>query len=144
MRLFTIGSAGKGAERFFGLLAGAGVVRVVDVRARPRSQLAGFARQDDLAFLLDAVAGIGYRHEPLLAPTAALLADYRQRRDWPTYERAFLELLRERDVERVLQRGALDRACLLCSEHDPATCHRRLVAEHLQRAWGDVEIVHLQ
>lgn len=26
----------------------------------------------------------------------------------------------------------------------PHACHRRLIAEHLHEAWGDVEIQHLQ
>lgn len=143
MRLFTIGFTRKGAERFFALLEGAGVANVIDVRSSARSQLAGFAKRDDLAYFLKDIAGIGYRHEPSLAPTAPLLTAYRQRRDWAAYERAFLELMRKRRIETALERDALTRACLLCSEHDPANCHRRLVAEYLQRAWGDVEIVHL-
>ena len=32
---------------------------------------------------------------------------------------------------------------LLCSEPTPEHCHRRLVAEYLQKAWGDVEIEHI-
>jgi len=36
-----------------------------------------------------------------------------------------------------------DRACLLCSEPAAEHCHRRLVAEYLQRKWGNVVIEHL-
>ncbi|WP_409247922.1 DUF488 family protein [Enterobacter hormaechei] len=34
-------------------------------------------------------------------------------------------------------------ACLLCSEHKPHHCHRRLVAEYLADKWPDVTIMHL-
>ncbi|MCB2261524.1 MAG: DUF488 domain-containing protein [Candidatus Thiosymbion ectosymbiont of Robbea hypermnestra] len=33
---------------------------------------------------------------------------------------------------------------MLCSEHEPHHCHRRLVAEYLNRHWNiDIEVVHL-
>ena len=32
---------------------------------------------------------------------------------------------------------------LLCSEDTPDRCHRRLVAEYLDRHWGEVDITHL-
>jgi hypothetical protein len=37
----------------------------------------------------------------------------------------------------------MDMACLLCSEPTPAKCHRRLVAEYLQRLWPNVIVTHL-
>jgi uncharacterized protein (DUF488 family) len=36
-----------------------------------------------------------------------------------------------------------ERPCLLCSEHTPECCHRRLLAERLQAEWPDLQIVHL-
>ena len=48
MRLYTIGFTQKPAERFFGLLAEAGVGRLLDIRLRPGGQLAGFANRRDL------------------------------------------------------------------------------------------------
>ena len=41
------------------------------------SQLAGFAKRDDLKFFLRRVCGIDYVHLPDLAPTKEMLADYR-------------------------------------------------------------------
>ena len=37
----------------------------------------------------------------------------------------------------------LHESCLLCSEHTPEKCHRRLLAEYLQAVHNDVEIIHL-
>jgi hypothetical protein len=59
------------------------------------------------------------------------------------YEQRFLELMRERQIERPIDRSLIDCACLLCSEEKPHHCHRRLVAEYLQRHWGELEIEHL-
>ena len=52
MKISTIGFTKKPARRFFDLLRESGVNRVVDVRLNNGSQLAGFAKKDDLAFFL--------------------------------------------------------------------------------------------
>jgi uncharacterized protein (DUF488 family) len=143
MTLFTIGFTRTSAEGFFGRLQRAGVRTVVDVRLHNRTQLAGFAKRDDLRYFLHVIAGIGYEHRLELAPTPAILADYRKCGTWADYERSFLALLEERRIETTVPRAALDRACLLCSEATPERCHRRLVAAYLAGAWGDVHVVHL-
>ena len=48
--IYTLGFTRKTAEEFFALLQGAGVACLIDIRLRNRSQLAGFAKQDDLAW----------------------------------------------------------------------------------------------
>ena len=144
MKLFTIGFTKKNAERFFGLLSSSGVKRVVDVRLNNVSQLAGFAKRDDLKFFLQRVCGIDYVHLPDLAPTKEMLADYRKKRmSWNDYERQFLDLMRERRVEDNIPREIVDGGCLLCSEDKPHHCHRRLVAEYLDDRWGGIDVRHL-
>ena len=143
-RIFTIGFTQKSAERFFGLLAEAGVGRVVDTRLRPGGQLAGFANGRDLPWLLDRLVGCGYLHLPVLAPTAEILDGYRRDHDWTHYVIRFEARLDERGGPAGLDRAAFAAApsCLLCSEATPEHCHRRLVAERLAQAWG-AEVVHL-
>lgn len=144
MRVFTIGFTKKPARRFFELLGSSGAVRLVDVRLNNSSQLAGFAKQDDLAYFLETICGMGYVHLPDLAPTAELLTEYRKNGgDWASYEMAFLSLMATRSVQDQVPRDLVDDGCLLCSEDKPDRCHRRLVAEYLQTHWGDVEIIHL-
>ena len=144
VRVYTIGFTQKPAERFFGLLAGAGVRRLVDTRLRPGGQLAGFANGRDLPWLLDRLVGCGYAHLPILAPTADILDGYRADGDWDRYVRGFETLLDDRGVPAALDRAAFETTpnCLLCSEATPEHCHRRLVAERLARTWG-IEVVHL-
>ena len=144
MKIHTIGSTRKSAESFFGKLQQAGVVRVVDTRLHNTSQLAGFAKQDDLRYFLRAIAAIEYLHEPLLAPTDELLAAYKKRQiKWEEYERRFLDLIQERQIEQRVSREMMDQGCLLCSEAIPHHCHRRLVAEYLCGHWGNVTINHI-
>lgn len=144
MKMLTIGFTKKSARRFFELLHESGAKRVVDVRLNNASQLAGFAKKNDLAWFLDRIGGLEYLHLPALAPTKELLGDYRKGRiDWNAYADRFLELMRKRRIEETVPREALDEGCLLCSEDQPHHCHRRLVAEYLQQHWGEVEIEHV-
>lgn len=144
MNIFTIGFTQKSAEDFFAALHAAGVVRVVDVRLRNRSQLAGFAKQADLRYFLRAVGGIDYRHELLLAPTAEILDDYKKKRiGWGDYERLFRELIEQRRIETTVSKALLSDGALLCSEAAPHHCHRRIAADYLAQHWGEVAITHL-
>lgn len=144
MRVYTIGFTQTSAESFFSRLARAGVRKVVDVRLNNVSQLAGFAKKGDLPYFLSVICGIAYEHRPELAPTQPMLDAYKKHKgSWEQYEQQFLGLLAERKVEAIVSAAALDQACLLCSEHKPDRCHRRLVAEYLAEKWGGMEIIHL-
>lgn len=144
MNVFTIGFTKKTARKFFGLLRASGAVRVVDVRLNNVSQLAGFAKKDDLAFFLREICGIDYVHVPQLAPTAEMLDAYRKiHKDWTAYEAQFLALMAQRRVQDVVPREIVANGCLLCSEDQPHYCHRRLVAQYLAHYWGNVNIAHL-
>ncbi len=144
MRLYTLGFTKKSAESFFELLRDSGTARVIDVRLNNVSQLAGFAKRDDLAYFLKQVCGMDYEHMPDLAPTQELLKSYRDDAlTWDEYERRFVALMAERRIEDLPIRALVDNACLLCSEETSDQCHRRLVAEYLQEKWGDIEIIHL-
>ena len=143
-RTMTIGFTQKTADRFFNLLRESGARRVVDVRANNTSQLAAFAKRDDLAWFLRELCDMDYVHVPELAPTKELLKAYRTGViDWREYETRFLNLMRERRIDATLPREVIDGGCLLCSEDQPHHCHRRLVAEYLASRWGDLEIDHL-
>jgi uncharacterized protein (DUF488 family) len=144
MQIFTIGFTKTSAESFFTRIQRAGVSRVVDVRLRNVSQLAGFAKRDDLRYFVKAICGADYLHRTELAPTEGMLAAYKkQGGSWASYERQFLDLMESRRIERAIAPEDLDASCLLCSENTPHHCHRRLVAEYLQRKWRGVAIVHL-
>lgn len=144
MKLFTIGFTKKNAQRFFQLLRHSGAQGVVDVRLNNVSQLAGFAKKDDLAYFLKEICGMSYIHLPQLAPTKDMLDEYKkQKGDWTAYERRFLQLMKERRIETTVPQQVLAEGCLLCSEDKPHHCHRRLVAEYLKQHWGDIDIAHL-
>lgn len=142
--IYTIGFTQKPLRRFVEILQTANVDAVIDIRLRNVSQLAGWAKRDDLAFILELV-GLAYEHQPDLAPTADILDTYRQENDWSAYVRKFQPLLRERNAqllgETIFQRHQTP--CLLCSEATADQCHRRLVAEFWAKYLPNLQIIHL-
>ncbi len=146
MEIFTIGFTQTTAEDFFGRLKAHRIERLLDVRLNNRSQLAGFAKRDDLAYFLRELIAAKYEHAPLLAPSPEILAAYKKRKDmsWGEYEERFLGLMRERHIERELSPEEFEqRTVLLCSEATPERCHRRLVVEYLADHWPALVAVHL-
>jgi uncharacterized protein (DUF488 family) len=145
VEVYTIGFTKKSAAEFFGTLRRAGIRRLIDVRLSNTSQLAAFAKRDDLQFFLREICQADYRHEPLLAPTQDILDAYKKKRmSWEEYEARFVDLLVERAAERNVDRRLFDApTALLCSEPSAQRCHRRLAAEYLAEKWGGIEVVHL-
>ncbi len=144
-KIFTIGFAEKKAEAFFGLLKDSGANHLMDVRLNNVSQLAGFTKKDDLRFFVKEILGWKYSHLPDLAPTKDILDAYKKHGgDWAIYEAAFLELMDRRRIESHFTAEDFNQACLLCSEHQPHHCHRRLVLDYLNSKWGSgLSVVHL-
>ena len=144
IRLFTIGFTQKTAETFFKQLCERDVKRIIDIRLNNVSQLAGFAKRDDLRYFLKKICSIYYICIPALAPTKEIMdACKKDKKDWSLYENRFLTLLSNRRIEERLLKDTLDGGCLLCSEDKPDRCHRRLVAEYLNDKWGKLEITHI-
>lgn len=146
MKIFTIGFTEKKAERFFSLIKLSGTKRIVDVRLNNISQLSGFAKKDDLRYFLKELCDVDYVHIPDLAPTKEILSPYQKKEiTWQQYEDKFLNLMAKRNIEKHLKPEIIDQGCLLCSEHQPHQCHRRLVTEYLQSHWAneDIETKHL-
>ena len=142
--LYTIGFTEKSAKAFFSLLSANDVKKLIDTRVNNASQLSGFAKGKDLEYFVGVIGGISYEHRLDMAPTRELLADYRSGNlSWVEYTKRYVALLDQRSVLAHVTPADLDRACLLCSEHLPDRCHRRLLAEHIQAAYPEIVVVHL-
>ena len=141
----TIGFTQTTAEHFFERLTRAGVQKLVDVRLHNTSQLAGFAKADDLAYFLKKIGNIAYVHTPALAPTDAMLKAYKKEKgSWEHYRTEFLALMASRRIEQTLAPDNFAGTCLLCSEAEPHRCHRSLVCDYLNDKWnGALNVRHL-
>lgn len=144
IKLYTIGFTKKTAEDFFSLLNKNNIATITDTRVSNNSQLAGFAKGTDLAFFSQQIIKANYLHKLDFAPTKELLAKYRKKEmSWKEYETEYLNLLDIRKIGSKVNVEELHQNCLLCSEHTPEKCHRRLLAEYLQHRFTDIEIHHL-
>jgi uncharacterized protein (DUF488 family) len=130
--IYTIGFTKKNAETFFGFIKQSKISTLLDVRLNNVSQLAGFAKKNDLQYFLKELCGTEYIHTPELAPTKEMLSSYKKGDiPWERYEDQFLNLMSQRQIEKIVKPTLLDHGCLLCSEHEPHLCHRRLVVDYL-------------
>lgn len=144
MKICTIGFSKKNLREFIGRLQKAGVRSVLDIRLNNTSQLAGYAKKDDLAFVLELV-GIEYEHLVDLAPTQELMDDYKMKKiSWEDYEARYLNLLHSRGVDKLKDYIAKkEPVCFLCAEDRPQHCHRRLAAEFFAGLVPGAEVKHL-
>ncbi|MDP3479437.1 MAG: DUF488 domain-containing protein [Desulfoprunum sp.] len=144
INLYTIGFTKKSAKTFFSKLRNAGVTKLIDIRLNNVSQLAGFAKRDDLTFFLKELCNCDYKHIPDFAPTKEILDSYKKKQiDWNEYVRRFVNLIKERKIETKITSEELNNACFLCSEPTSEQCHRRLVSEYLKDHFGNIDIKHL-
>ena len=146
MKLYTIGFTQKNARTFFNLLRDNNVKTVVDIRLNNTSQLAAFAKGEDLKFFLTEFCQIEYVHDITFAPTETLLKDYKNKKiSWFEYEKDFSRIMEGRNIKNYIinNYSNKDSICLLCSEVLPNQCHRRLVAEIFGEVFEDVQIIHL-
>lgn len=142
--LYTIGFAKKSLRNFVKLLKEKNVTHLIDVRLNNTSQLAGFAKKDDLEYVMELI-GIKYIHEVMLAPDQDLLDDYKKKKiSWDSYEKRYRGILINRNIkERIEEIIGDGTPCFLCSEHDPNQCHRKLLVGFIEEHSNNIVSVHL-
>ena len=144
VNLFTIGFSGKSARIFFELLKKHNIKLLIDIRLNNVSQLSGYTKKEDLIYFLDKICGIAYNHAQFFAPTKEILDSYKKKEIvWNEYERRYLTLLNDRELDSKIASLDLHNACLLCSEAKPDFCHRRLAANYIKSKMSDAIITHI-
>ncbi|MGF6875395.1 uncharacterized protein (DUF488 family) [Paraburkholderia sp. MM5477-R1] len=97
VQVASIGFTGKSAQKFFGLLKDAHVRTVLDVRLNNTSQLAGFAKKQDLPYFLDQLCNAAYVEIPELAPEPDLLKRYQGKQlSWENFREEYFDLIARR------------------------------------------------
>ena len=146
MKLFTIGFTQKSAREFFNKIKINNIDLLIDIRLNNVSQLAGFAKGKDLEYFLKEICVCEYAHDDVFAPTKALLDNYRSNKvSWSEYEDVFAKIMENRQIEERFKKlySNYENVCLLCTEPTAEQCHRRLVAEYLQKHCENIEIIHI-
>jgi uncharacterized protein (DUF488 family) len=120
--LFTIGYEGLALDQFLAQLKAEKIGRLVDIRMVPASRKRGFSK-GPLSIALGA-EGIEYVHVRSAGNAFRKEADSLAK---------YAAALDEDAVIEVADAVAGHRAVLLCFEHDPATCHRAIIAPRVAR-----------
>lgn len=144
MNITTIGFSKKSLRTFASMLQQNNVTHLIDTRLHNTSQLAGFAKKDDLHFVMN-LLNIQYTHDTDLAPTEELLKAIKKKEvSWNDFEKDFLILIQKRKIETKINDFISNGVpCFLCSEEKPHHCHRKLVVEYLREFDNRFEIIHL-
>lgn len=144
MNLFTIGFTGKNAEKFFSLLENSKATRLIDIRINRTSQLAGFAKEQDLKYFLPKLSGMDYLVREDLAPTKELLSSYRNNElSWDLFSQNYQNLLKDRRILDSLSLTDIENSVLLCSEDAPEKCHRTILANLLSQHYPAIKVFDL-
>ena len=141
MRIFSIGYEGTTVGEFIAALKGAGVRRIIDVRALPLSRRPGFSKTPLRNALAE--ADIDYVHLKALGTPAEGRAAARAHRDEDLRRIYAGQLELPEAIAQSAQMLALveeEPTALLCMERDPAHCHRSLL---LDAVAPEAEVVHL-
>ncbi len=135
--VWTIGYQGAAIDVFVGALRRAGIELVIDVREAPVSRRPGFAKRALAASLED--HGIAYRHLRALG-TPKPGRDAARRGEMARFHQIFAAQMAtpaaRADLDLAIDLLAGQKGCLLCYEHDPADCHRTIVAQAIAERTG--------
>jgi uncharacterized protein (DUF488 family) len=145
-RIYTIGHSTRSMDELIGMLAEAGVTRLIDVRAIPRSRTNPQFNKETIAAALRE-GSIDYRHVPALGgrrsrqPEPSSRNDYwriQAFRNYADYAQTTTFQAGLAELER-LARESL--TAIMCAEAVWWRCHRRLIADYLLvRGW---DVSHL-
>jgi uncharacterized protein (DUF488 family) len=154
MKLYTIGHSNHSLEKFLGLLKENGISLLVDVRSAPYSRYHPQFNKDNLEGLLPrnaieyAFAGqvLGGRPSDPGCYKGGILPD--EGTDF-LHKVNYSEVMKRpwfvQGVHRLLELAAEQPAVIMCSEEDPAHCHRHhLIAKYLLKEHPEVGVRHIR
>jgi uncharacterized protein (DUF488 family) len=140
--LFTIGHSNLALDDFLGLLQRHGVQAVADVRTVPRSR---YVPHFSAGPLRDALAGLGLAYLPMGRELGGRPegGEFYDADGHVLYGRLAATPAFRHGIDRVLAGAQAQRIALLCSEEDPARCHRHLLIGRVLRERG-VPVSHIR
>jgi uncharacterized protein (DUF488 family) len=154
MKLFTIGHSNHPLDKLAGLAKGHGVLTLVDVRSAPYSRYNVQFNKEHLERELGSY-GLAYVFEgDSLGGRPSDPTCYRSG-EVPDADSDFIHEVDYREVMkrpwfaagigRLLCLAAKEPTAILCSEENPASCHRHhLIACHLAASHPEVEVAHIR
>lgn len=134
---FTIGHSNRSLDEFVGLLRGAHIQHLVDVRAFPRSRT---HPQFNIETLPDSLSDLHIRYEHMAAlggrrrksnPVPPEVNGFWTHQSFHNYADYALSEDFRVGLEHLLAQGHQRRCAIMCSEAVWWRCHRRIIADYL-------------
>lgn len=144
--IYTIGFTKKSAQVFFESLKKNEIDIVLDIRLNNTSQLAAFAKSQDIEYFLRELCNINYIHDTNFSPTDETLKSYKSKEiDWKQYIEDFKKTMADREILNYIKKhyNIDKKICLLCTEENANQCHRSLVANEFMAMNKDLKIIDL-
>jgi uncharacterized protein (DUF488 family) len=141
MPLFTIGHSNMTMEQLLELLVRHEVEVLVDVRTAPYSRYCPQFNQRELRQAL-AAAGLGYRFAGHTLGGKPMDEALRGEDGTPDYDKIAATPAYEGGLRELVALAGEQRVAIMCSEADPAHCHREKLIARSLRARG-VEVTHI-
>lgn len=154
MKLFTVGHSAHSLEKLVHLLDENGVMMLVDVRTTPASRYQPQFNKANLEQLLPqhyiqyVFAGkyLGGRPSDPTCYKRRVLppegADYLHEVDYPEVMKRVWFV---KGIQRLLELADEQTTAIMCSEEDPAICHRHhLIAKYILREYPEVNVQHIR
>ncbi|MDI6732454.1 MAG: DUF488 domain-containing protein [Planctomycetota bacterium] len=141
--LFTIGYAGKEINDFINLLHQSEITTLIDIRQLPISRKHDFSKSRLQVHLEQ--AGIEYEHIGILGSPKTIRDKVYQDNDYETFFTEYTKYTKTKQdvVEEVVDTVTRKISCLMCVEPTSDLCHRRIVAETIEKQAPKLKVVHL-
>lgn len=141
--LFTIGYAGKEINDFINLLHQSGITTLIDIRQLPLSRKHDFSKSRLQSHLED--SGIEYKHVGALGSPKTIRDKVHQDNDYDSFFTEYTKYIKTKQdaVTEVVDTVTRKISCLMCVEPTPDLCHRRIVAQTIEKQSPKLKVVHL-
>jgi len=140
--IYTVGHSNIQASEFFSLIKAFKIEMVVDVRSRPYSKYATQFNKDEIHKFLS-VNNITYLYMGNLVGGKPQERGFYDNEGYVRYDRLADSASFQTGISRLIKGIDLYRIVLMCSEEDPANCHRRLLIGRVMKEQG-IEVLHIR
>jgi uncharacterized protein (DUF488 family) len=140
--IFSIGHSNQTIEAFISLLQQHNIHLLVDVRSSPYSK---YAPQFNSTALIDALqsSAINYLHMGEALGGRPQKAEFYDHTGHVLYKRVAQSDVFLKGIQRLIVEGRQCMLAMMCSEEDPAHCHRHLLIGHVLTLQG-VSLLHIR
>ncbi len=142
LTIFSIGHSNQSIETFLALLRQHGIQVLVDVRSSPYSKYVPHFNSTKLAVTVEQI-DIEYKFMGQELGGRPDGDEFYDADDHVLYKRVAESALFLKGIQRLMDIGAASHTAIMCSEEDPAICHRHLLIGHVLTEQG-VDLLHIR